>query len=132
MSPSMDRTASCLPGFEDLQMLTTADVATLLVTSEKAVRQMVARHDLEAHRISNGYRFTRSAIVEMLERTRTGQVAAGKPSPPGRFQRGARRPKRPTSRTPGKEPGNHSGARRECGAPVSKKGTLTGLVKEET
>jgi len=128
----MDRTAPCPPGFEDLQMLTTAEVATLLAMSEKAVRQMVARHDLEAHRLSSGYRFSRSAIIEMLERTRTGEVATGKPSRPGRFQQGAGRPLRPTSPAHGRGVGSHSGARRERGATGSKKGTLTTLVKEES
>lgn len=134
MSLSMDRTASCTPGFEDLQMLTTADVAMLLALSEKSVRQMVARHELEAHRFPKGYRFSRSAIIEMLQRTRTGPAPTGKPSRTGRFNQSGtpRRPTGPVPRASAREDRKRSGAGCERGAHVSKKGTLTALVREES
>lgn len=106
---------------DDLQLLTTAEVARLLVVRPGVVREMALAGELEASWIGRGYRFRRSAVEAAIEHRRV--TIAGRVSPrrgPARRSSVAKRPGR----------GNGVLHGRHAIEKAPRKGVLTNLLKD--
>ena len=107
---------------DDLQLLTTAEVAKLLVVGARVVREMVQTGELEGSWIGRGYRFQRASVEAVIARRRVAG-AGGMPPRPGGMRRDSLT-KHPSRR--GVVPSGRHVVQR-----APRKGVLTDLLKGE-
>lgn len=122
MSEPTHNSASEQSPHDDLQLLTTEEVARLLLVSPRVVREMALGGELEASWIGRGYRFRRSAVEAAIENRRIASVSGTPPRP-----RAARR----NSVTGLRSRPSVVPPRRHRAEKAPRKGVLTSLLKDE-